>query len=141
MPVIDVESAVYHTVYTALKTQFPSLNMDSQWVETPAKFPALNLYEASNNVLMSRSTDDSIQNGVRVMYQADIFSNAVVNRKWQVKNIFDALDDAMTNLGFTRIYTSPTFSLGESRISEMIVRYEGVVIPMDDDGYHIFQSD
>lgn len=137
---IDVESVVFNTVRTAMLAEFPSLQMDSRYVDLPAKFPALNLFEASNTVATNRSSSTGIERGVRVMYQADIYSNALNNRKWQAQTIRNKLDEVMTELGFTRTSVAPMSSDGDAKIYRIAVRYEALITPTSEtDVYHIFQ--
>ncbi len=144
---IDIENFVFSRVADVLRTKYDyqDIYVSGEYVDTPARFPAVTIIEADNSVLKSQSTIE-IENAVSLLYEVNVFSNQIGYKKSQAKDILETLDYEFKKLGFVRIMCSPTPNLADSTIYRITARYEGVVQPeysqdeygMDDVTYRIY---
>lgn len=123
---IDVENDVYTIVATALRNEFPGIFVSSEYVTSPAAFPAVTLMESDNYVDTSMSTI-RIEDAVVVMYSLSVFSNKSVGRKSEAKAISDFADEEMRKLGFTRTSRLQVPNLMDATIFRLESRYEAVI--------------
>ena len=107
-----------------------------EFVETPAKFPAVTLVEADNRVL-ERMRTNKIENAVSVMWEMNIYSNKVSGRKSEAKAIANTADDAFAEIGFTRTFREQIPNLRDATIYRIVCRYEAVI----DKDFVIYQSE
>ena len=134
---IDVENKVFDTVSKALKAAHGNtLFVTGEYVPSPPKFPAVSIVEADNYVTQRYRTA-KIENAANVMYEINVYSNKTAGKKSEAKAIASTADEAMANLGFTRTMRNTVPNLNDASIYRIVCRYEGVVIPNDDEIYYI----
>lgn len=136
---IDVENDVLTIVATALRTEFPGISVDGEYIETPASFPAVTIVEADNRVLTNMRTL-KIENAASVMYEMNVYSNKVSNKKAEAKAITAKADEVFESLGFTRVFREQIPNLKDATIYRIVCRYEAVVAPGYDGNYLIYQN-
>lgn len=136
---IDVENDVFSIVANALRTAFPSISVYGEYVETPAKFPAVTILEADNRVLTNMRTL-KIENAVSVMYEMNVYSNKASVKKTEAKEIATRADEVFESLGFTRTFREQIPNLKDATIYRIVCRYEAVVAPGYDGNYLIYQN-
>lgn len=123
---IDIENDVYAAVSTAIKTQFPDASISGEYVENPAKFPAVTIVEADNRVLTSMRTLN-IENAITSMIEINIYSNKSSGKKAEAKAIAATADETMTLIGYTRTFRQQIPNLKDATIFRIVCRYEAVV--------------
>lgn len=104
--------------------------MTGEYIDSPSKFPAVSIIEASNVVYQKMRTT-KIENHAKVMYEVNIFSNLSGFRKAESEAILSVVDDEFAKLNFTRIMWTPASNIQDATIYRIVARYEGVV---DGDG-------
>ena len=126
--IIDAESFVYSKVSAALRAYNENIFVSGEYVDTPAKFPAVTLIEANNSIYRKAKTTN-IENAVSVLYEANVFTNRIGYKKSDAKDILEVLDNEMLRLGFTRTMAQPMPNLPDATIYRITARYEGVIMP------------
>ena len=134
---IDIENDVYDYIAKALRTEYAGMFVSGEYIETPAKFPAVTLVEADNRILTNMRTADSIENGVSVMWEMNIYSSKGANRKTQAKAIANSADALFAGIGFTRTFREQVPNLKDATIYRIVCRYEAVI----DKNFVIYQSE
>lgn len=130
---IDIENDVFNHVYNRLIAIYPELEVDTEFVDVPAKLPAVTISEA-NNYVLDRMQTVNIENAVRVMYEVNVFSNKVNGKKKEAKEIANVVDSAFSEKGFARMMRSVVPNFRDATIHRIIMRYEGVVGPAREEG-------
>lgn len=127
MPLIDIETPVYARVAGALRDKYGTSGIfpSSEYVDSPARFPAVTILEADNRVYGKMSTTN-IENAAKLLYEVNVFSNLVGYGKSQAQEIMNIVDREMEAMGFTRMACGPVSNLMDPKICRMFARYEGV---------------
>ena len=73
---IDVESLIFSQVAEALRVAFPGIFVSGEYVDTPAKFPAVTIVE-SDNAIVQRMRTANIENAATLMYEVNVYTNTV----------------------------------------------------------------
>ena len=136
---IDLENDIFTYVAAAVRTAHPEAEVISEYTEAPASFPCVTIVEADNRVLQYMRTV-KIENAASVMYEANIYSNAVSGKKSQAKSIANTLDTAFESAGFTRTMREQIPNLRDSTIYRIVCRYEAVIGAEQSGKYLIYQS-
>lgn len=137
---IDIENDVFNAVATALREEYTGITVVGEYVETPARFPAVTLVEADNRVARSWRTCEKMENAVNVMYELNVYSNKSSGKKAEAKKIASTADEVMASLGFMRDFREQVPNLKDSTIYRIVCRYSGMVIPNDDGKFYIYTS-
>lgn len=124
---IDVESAIFSEIATALRDAFDDIYVAGEYVAQPPRFPAVLLVEMDNTVYPSGRDSGGIENYADVMYQVDVFSNRVRGKKAECKAIISLIDSEFARLGFTRSFLNPVQNMNDATIYRMTGRYRAVV--------------
>ena len=132
---INIESDIFDVVAGRLRTSFPGIYVSGEYVDTPAKFPAVTIVETSNTVYQRMRTTN-IENAVTVLYEVNVYTNQVGYKKSQAKSIISVIDEEFSRLGFTRTMMNPIANLSDATIYRIVARYTAVV----DAGLMIYQS-
>lgn len=136
---IDVENDVFNAVATALRTAHVGIWVAGEYVDSPAKFPAVTIVEADNRIF-ERMRTRKIENAVRVMYEVQIFSNKASGKKAEAKEIANTADGVFASLGFTRTMRSQVANIKDATIYRIVCRYEAVVGENGENKYLIYQN-
>ena len=123
---IDVESIVFSTVANALRVKFPDIFVSGEFVDVPARFPAVTIVE-SDNAIVQRMRTTNIENAVAVMYEVNIYTNTVGYKKSEAKDILEVVDDEFSKMGFARTMCNPVANLQDATIYRIVARYEATV--------------
>ena len=137
---IDVENDVFDYVAKALRAAYSGITVTGEYVEIPAKFPAVTLVESDNRVVQRWRTCESMENAADVMYEMNVYSNKTKGKKAEAKAIADTADEKMAELGFMRNFRQQVPNLKDATIYRIVCRYSGRVIPNDDGRYYIHAS-
>lgn len=126
---IDIESQVFTTVATALRTEYGASNIyvAPEYVGQPPKFPAVFIVEMDNTVYLRGRDSANIENFADVMYQVDVFSNKNAGKKVQAKEIIALIDEQFAQMGFSRTFLNPVQNMNDATIYRMTARYQAVV--------------
>lgn len=133
---IDLESDIFSYVANALREEFPGVFVSGEYVETPARFPAVTIVEADNRVL-TRMRTENIENAVSSLFEVNIYSNRASGKKSEAKSIANAVDEKMASIGYTRTFREQIPNLKDATIYRIVCRYEAVI----DRNFVIYQSE
>ena len=136
---IDIENDVFNAVATALRTEHVGIWVSGEFVDSPAKFPAVTIVESDNRVF-ERMRTRRIENAVRVMYEVQIYSNKASGKKAEAKAIADTADGVFARLGFTRTMRSQVANLKDATIYRIVCRYEAVVGENGENKFLVYQT-
>ena len=95
---IDIENDVFSYVANAIRAEHQDAYVVGEFVDVPAKFPAVTIVEADNRVY-ERMRTLNIENAVRVMYECNVYTNKASGKKAQAKQIATTMDEAFTSIG------------------------------------------
>ena len=133
---IDLENDIFSAVATELRAQFSGVQVYGEYVETPARFPAVTIVEADNRVL-TRMRTENIENAVSSMFEINVYSNKASGKKAEAKAIANAVDEKMSAIGYTRTFREQIPNLKDATIYRIVCRYEAVI----DKNFVIYQSE
>ena len=123
---IDVESIVFSTVANALRAVYDDIFVSGEFVDVPAKFPAVTIVE-SDNAIVQRMRTTNIENAVTVMYEVNIYTNTVGYKKSEAKDILEVVDDEFSKMGFARVLCNPVANLSDATIYRIVARYQASI--------------
>ena len=140
---IDIESLVFDTVYTALHTLYPSANITAGYDEKNAVFPAIIIQETGNVPYRDGNTDDCAENFTRVTYEIEVESNKEHTARSECKAILAAADTVMQSMKFRRIHKNRPLNIDRT-IYRQYARYEAIVgkpitVTKDKDTVEVYQ--
>ena len=124
---IDIENAVFNTVATKVREQFPDIYMVGEYVKSPSTFPAVSLMEMDNATRTDTIDSGANENHANVMYEVNVFSNKTTGKKSECKTIIALIDQEMLALGFVRATLTPVPNMNDSTIYRMVGRYRATV--------------
>lgn len=113
-------------VATPLRAKFPGIWVSGEYVDAPAKFPAVTIEEVNNSVYQKMRTVH-IENAASVLYEVNIYSNKIGYKKSEAQEIMSFIDDILAGLGFTRTMCNPLPNLADATIYRLTARYEAVI--------------
>lgn len=136
---IDIENDVFDTVATELRSNYRGIWVSGEYVDTPAKFPAVTIVEADNRIF-ERMRTRKIENAVHVMYEVQVFSNKASGKKEEAKAIADTVDQVFESCGFTRTMRNKVANLKDATIYRIVCRYEAIVGENGENNFLIYQN-
>ena len=123
---IDIENDVFSYVANAIRAEHLDAYVVGEFVDVPARFPAVTIVEADNRVYEQMRTLN-IENAVRVMYECNVYTNKASGKKTQAKEIATTMDEAFTSIGFTRTFREQVPNLNSATIYRIVCRYEAII--------------
>ena len=94
---IDYSNEIFNTVATDLRSLYPGISVIGEYVETPAKFPAVTIDEIQN---VPTNLDSAVMNKYsRVTLRTQTFCNGEAKRS-RARSIFNSMDQKLMNMGF-----------------------------------------
>ena len=120
---IDVENDVFDRVYGAMEYLLPEGCFSAEYNPVPPALPFATLIEMDNYTdTAKRGTADDEEFGI-LMYETNVYAES----KAECRQITNALDSAMTRLGFHRLSLRPVDNLNDHTIHRMVGRYRAEV--------------
>ena len=120
---IDCENEVYNMLATALRSEFPGIDVSSEPVNAPSAFPAASIYMADNYTDQNSMTSNTVETTSVMMFQVDVYSNKAQGRKAEAKKISYFISDFLFAHNFIRTAMTPTPNLQNSSIYRLTSRY------------------
>lgn len=99
---VDIELDVYTKVFQGLREKYPTLTIFDETILAPSVFPCVCLEETDNFIYTPSITGTSTENVVEVVYEVNIYSNKIVGKKAECKELFSEVDDILTKIGLVR---------------------------------------
>jgi hypothetical protein len=126
--VINIESEVFNTVATALRSEFTGIFVSGESIAAPSSFPAVTLVEQDNSTYQRSLDSSGSEKHAVVTYEANAYSNLVSGKKKQTRAIMAIIDDEMQDMGFVRIGSSPAeVPNADKTIYRMVARYRATI--------------
>lgn len=125
---ISPENLVFDRVSDALRAEFEGIYVAGEYIDVPARFPAVTIMEEDNSVA-ARMRTEKIENAVELMYETNVYSNLIGYKKAQAKRIQQILDREFEAMGFERIMSNPMPNLQDASIYRIFSRYHGYDMP------------
>ena len=118
---VDIENQIFTDVKNGFTgTDYANIKIFSDPPEKPS-FPCVLFYQSDAKPVThfaSRATTME-----QVTFTADIYSNKANGAKTECKEIATILDNTMRILGFTRISSSPSFSMPDMAKARRVLKY------------------
>lgn len=122
----DIENLVCNNVFQAVNAAYPNAVCYSEYVEVPAAFPCVTLYEADNRSYRPSDDEQLADHQVHVMYECNVYSDKSNGKKAEAKRIADIVDAAMQSMKFSRTMRSQIPNQDRT-IYRVTMRFEAVV--------------
>ena len=123
---IDVESFLFNQIAGILRFQY-NVYVSGEYVDSPAKFPAVTIVEINNGVFQKmRTAAPNLENAVSLTYEVNVYTNSIGYKKSEAKKILETIDNEFSNMGFTRTMCNPVSNLQDATIYRIGARYEGI---------------
>lgn len=119
---IDVEADVFNRVYESVAPLVPAGCFKSVFVPNPAKFPFATLMEIDNITDKKNRSTAMDEDYAIVTYEANVYATD----KYGCRALMNALDSAMTNLGFMRLSMQHVPNLADNTLFRYTARYQAV---------------
>ena len=125
--IFDVENMVFSAAAGKLRETVDGIFVTGEYVDAPAKFPAVSIIEVNNSIVAKMRTTN-IENAAKLLYEVNIYTNTIGYKKSEAKKILEITDAAMSAMGFSRTMAQPMPNLSDATIYRIVARYEGIVM-------------
>ena len=119
---IDCENEVYTKIATMLRSDFPGINVASEYVNSPSAFPHVSITMSDNSVMFSRMDSGDHEVAI-VMFEINIYSNKTEGKKTECKKIAKAIDNLLLPMNFRRMSMNPVPNMEDATIYRIVARY------------------
>jgi len=123
---IDIQSKVVDTIFTAVTTQYPNADVTTGFDEKTAVFPCVVVQESDNIPYQNANTDDCAENYTRLIYEVSVYTDDVNKAKTEGRKILNIVDTALQGLKFRRIRMNQPINIGRT-IFRQYIRSEVIV--------------
>lgn len=123
---IDIENQVLNNVSVKVRAEYPNANISSEEQLTPSSFPCVTVVEGDNYVVDSTRDSSLEENHAYVMYEVNVYTNNVNNKKAECRKVMSIVDDSFTKMGFRRM-SMLYVNTNNPTICRITARYSGVV--------------
>lgn len=122
---IDIEPMVYTKVAQAIRAKYPTAYINSNQEIIPSSYPAITFSEEGNTIATRYASSSKKENFIRVLYEANVYSNKKVDPKSEIKDIMRIIDEVMVDMGFTRTYNQNMVNVRDTNIQRRLGRWTG----------------
>mgnify|MGYP006873038390 CR=1 FL=1 len=119
---IDCENEVYTKIATMLRSDFPGINVASEYVNSPSAFPHVSIVMAENSIMFSRMDSGDHEVAIAV-FEINIYSNKTSGKKTECKKIAKAIDNLLLPMNFRRMSMIPVPNMEDATIYRIVARY------------------
>lgn len=118
----DCENEVYTRVATALRAEFPGIDLASEYIRSPSVFPHVSIVMADNSIIAERQDTGSGETDL-VMFEVNIYSNKANTKKSECKAIAKVIDSLLYAMNFRRLSLNPVPNMENATIYRLVARY------------------
>lgn len=134
---IDILSKVVDTVYNAVVTEYPNINVTTGYDPKNATFPCVVVEEIDNVPFRNTITDDCVENHSRLTYEVNVYTNSQDSAKTDGRKIIETVDTALAEeLKFRRLRFNKPLNIGRT-IFRQYIRSEVIVSKPETDGDNV----
>ena len=112
---IDIENLVFDTMYSALATEDPTLDVSKGYNEETAPSRCVTVREIGNVPVESMNTDECAENYTRVTYEVEAYSDKQDTARSECRDLLKKADAVMQGMKFRRIYLSEPLRVNRTR--------------------------
>ena len=124
---INIENEIFNIVSTKVRDVVDDVYMSGEYVKAPPYFPAVSLMEMDNAPYTNTRTSSETENHSVLMYEVNVYSNKKTGKKSECKKIIAIIDEAMSEMGFTRTMLQPLPNMDDATIYRITARYTAIV--------------
>ena len=121
---IDIENKVFDKIYTKVSAAYPEANITSEYVREVSTFPHVSIVEISNTVYRNASELSRVECMANITYEVNVYSNELIEKKQQCKEIIALIDETMASMGFIRTFLNPVQNMEDATIYRMTGRWQ-----------------
>ena len=111
---IDIESKIFDTIFTAVTTAYPNADVTTGFDPTTAVFPCVVVEETNNAPYRDTFTDDCAENHTRLTYEVSVYTDNENTAKTEGKKILAIVDTALQGLKFRRIHKNKPLNIART---------------------------
>ena len=120
---INKETETFVFVADKLRKNFNGIYViGAELTSTPPQFPAVSIVQTNNAINESYSTFGSLENVAKEDYKVEVCSNLEHGKEAQARDITTVISDAMSELGYVRIFCEPIVN-ADSTVHRRMSRY------------------
>lgn len=140
---LDIENLVKDKLITALAVSYPGATVGSGYDEQSARYPYVEVEQIDSVPLRHTMTEPSSENHATLSFEINVYSNRQDTARSECMELMNAVDDAMTEMGFYRYHTNKPLKRTRT-VWRRYARYRGIVERPIEDGqgnlvYHIYR--
>lgn len=121
---LDFSNEIFNTVAKDLRSLYPGITVIGEYVETPAKFPAVTIDEIQN---IPTNLDSAVINKyARVTLRTQTFCNGEGKRS-RARSIFNCVDQKLMNMGFYMKSYTTTPAIYNAEVYCITATHEAVI--------------
>lgn len=124
---IDVEYEVFTRLSSALKAEYPGIDVASEYQRKPLAMPHVSFEMMDSYPYWDYFDNLAKDSGDVIVFEINIYSNKAVGKKQECKKIAGTIDQVMRRMNFRRTVLSPVPNLEDSTIYRMTGRWIGLV--------------
>ena len=124
---INIEEELFSNVANKVRETIPDIYIVGEYVKSPPTFPCVSLIEEDNSVYTKTQSTEGNENHCQLMYELNVYSNKVIGKKSECKNIISLIDGIMLEYGFARNMLQAIPNIDDATIYRMVARYSAVV--------------
>lgn len=122
---IDKSNEIFDAVAKHLRSLYKGIQVKGEYVGTPAKFPTVTIDEISN--VPSHLDSAKTNKYADVVYRVQVFSNLASGKRAQAREIYNAVDSKLMELGlFAKSFTT-TPTIYNSEIYSITATFGGII--------------
>lgn len=123
---IDMESAIFTKLATALRTEYPDVTVVGEYLNAPPKFPFVSIVEADNYADTRYLDGGGEEKYARILYEVNVYSDKAGTKKSECRKLLKRIDAMLHGMNLVRISMNPVPNLEDATIYRLNARYEGV---------------
>ena len=123
---IDIEPFIFTEIAVKLREKYPGIYVTGEYVNKPASFPTVAITEEDNYINQAAEDNSDMENCASLTYDVNVYTNKVIGKKSQAREILKLIDSELYKLNFTRIILTPVPNLNDTTIYRLTARYVAV---------------
>lgn len=114
------ENEVYTRLKTAILAAYPTVDVASLYVHSPAKLPHVSIELSDTSMYNLSSADESMDS---LMFTINVYSNKEPGKQVECRGILKVIDAEMYQMNFTRLSATPVPNMQDATIYRLTARY------------------
>lgn len=124
---VDIQTEVFNAVYTAVIAEVPETDLADHYVNQPAAFPHIQLWDESNTTNYAGMNLSGVECFSNIVYHFEFFDNGPNGEgKVMVEKLLAIVDPVMRLMGFRRTYSAPVPNFDDASVFRKVARYSKI---------------